>query len=55
MLFMFALFDLSELSKNRDLIGILIASVIYVAVRKIDEGLKCQRFLGPKVLSCEKL
>ena len=55
MLIMFALFDMSELCKNRDLIGILIACLIDVAARKIDEGLKCQRFLDPRALSCEKL
>ena len=54
-LIMFALFDMSELCKNRDLIGILIACLIDVAARKIDEGLKCQRFLGPRALSCRKL
>ena len=52
---MFALFNMSELHKNEDRIGILIASMIDVADRKIDEGLKCQRILGPRVLSCEKL
>ena len=41
MLIMFALFDMSELCKNQDLIGISIAGLIDVADRKIDEGLKC--------------
>ena len=54
-LFMIALFNMSELTKNWGQIGILIASLIDVAARKIDEGLKCQRILGPKALSCKNL
>ena len=38
MLFMFALFNMSELSKNWDRIEFSIASRIDVADRKIDEG-----------------
>ena len=38
MLFMFALFNMSELYKNRDRIDFPIASRIDVADRKIDEG-----------------
>ena len=41
MLFMFALFNMSELYKNRDRIDFPIASRIDVADRKIEEGLKC--------------
>ena len=55
MLFMFALFHMSELTKNRGWIGILIASLMNVAARKIDEGLKCRRIVGPKALSCKIL
>ena len=38
MLFMFALFNMSELYKNRDRIDFPIASRIDVADRKIEEG-----------------
>ena len=38
---MFALFDISELRKNRDPVGFSIDGLIDVADRKIDEGLKC--------------
>ena len=41
MLIMFALFDMRELCKNRDPVGLSIAGLIDVADRKIDEGLKC--------------
>ena len=41
MLFMFALFNMSELYKNQGRIEFPIASLIDVADRKIDEGLKC--------------
>ena len=55
MLFMIALFNMSELTKNRGRIGVQIANVNDVATRKIDEVLKCQRILGPKALSCKNL
>ena len=38
MLFMFALFNMSELYKNRDRIEFSIANRIDVADRKFDEG-----------------
>ena len=41
MLIMFAHFDMRELCKNRDPVGLSIAGLIDVADRKIDEGLKC--------------
>ena len=55
MLFMIALFNMSELTKNWGRIEISIASLMNVVARKIVEGLKCQRILGPKALSCKKL
>ena len=41
MLLTIALFDVRELHKNRDPVGLSIAGLIDVADRKIDEGLKC--------------
>ena len=41
MLFMIALFNMSELTKNQGRIGISIANLIDVGARKIDEVLKC--------------
>ena len=41
MLLMIALFDVRELHKNRDPVGLSIAGLHHVADRKMDEGLKC--------------
>ena len=55
MLFIIALFNMSELTKNQGRIGIPIANLIDVAAHKVDERLKWQRILGPKALSCKNL
>ena len=39
MLLMIALFDVRELHKNRDPVGLSIAGLNHVADRKMDEGL----------------
>ena len=55
MLIMFALFDVRELCKNRDPVGLSIAGLNHVADRKMDEGLKCRSLQGPRALSCRNL